>query len=458
MLAHDDERPSRAALLYLAHAGAPPGVSLAVDEADEMLGHLLRAHHGSIDCALVGYFQTGLMAADQLARLVEWLPEDEPRVLDFASGFGRVTRFVAAAAGGARLTVSDIDPAAVAFQQRHLGVRGRLSAADPAGLDGFGSYELVFVASLLSHLPAARFDAWLAWLLARRAPGGALAFSVHGAETLPAGRSLDASGYYFEPVSETRRLAGDEYGSTWVDERFVAAALDRAGGGELGWRRFPRALWHSQDLYVVAEPALLERPDLELDPPPQGHLDHCHPVSARRLRIGGWALGAAGGRQPVEVRVSLGGEPLATAVPAGPRPDAAAELGPAAARAGWSLEVETPRRLAPDDLVAVTAHSAGHRPYAIFAGSLEVANLYLGVAGARRRGERLRDRGERQAAELGGLRRALADEGRRVAELDAAVHRLGWERHVLAERLAAVERSRAWRLRRFLRRLTGRRV
>ena len=105
----------------------------------------------------------------------------------------------------------------------------------------------------------------------------------------------------------------------------------------------------------------------------------------------------------------------------------------------------------PADLIVVTARSP--RGLAVIhAGRLETANLYLDL----KRGVSVRDERERALAELRGVRAALAAESRRVAELDAAVHRLGWEKHALEQRLAAMRASRFWRLRAAWFRLTGR--
>ena len=77
-------------------------------------------------------------------------------------------------------------------------------------------FDVIFVASLFSHLPERRFVPWLRWLYRRLAPGGVLVVSTHGPESLLPGRALPAGGFHFETLSESRRLTGDEYGSTWV--------------------------------------------------------------------------------------------------------------------------------------------------------------------------------------------------------------------------------------------------
>jgi hypothetical protein len=167
--------------------------------------------------------------------------------------------------------------------------------------------------------------------------------------------------------------------------------------------------------------------------------------------IAGWAAERDAAGAEVRVTVALNGATAAEVEPALPRPDARPELGAAAERAGWALRLEAAEPFSPADLIVVTARSPRGLSV-IHAGRLETANLYLDLM----RAEPLRGEHERALAELRGVRAALADESRRVAELDAAVHRLGWEKHALEQRIAAMRASRFWRLREAWFRLTGR--
>jgi SAM-dependent methyltransferase len=451
-LAHSAARPHPAVVAYLDAIGRPE-VPLAIDGRDEMLASLLHAHCGSIEAALVGYFQTGWMAAELLRRVLRWRFGDRGavRVLDFASGYGRMTRHLHAERDRVRLTVADIEPEAVAFQRRELGVEGFVSTADPDDLAVDERFDVIFVASLFSHLPERRFVPWLRWLYRRLAPGGVLVVSTHGPESLLPGRALPAGGFHFETLSESRRLTGDEYGSTWVSAEFMARAIAEAAGDDASHRCFPATLWHAQDLYVVVPEPAADFSQLALHPGPRGYLDACHFESPERLMIAGWAADRDAAAGEVRVGVALNGAVAAEVTPALPRPEARAELGAAAERAGWALRLEAAEPFSPADLIVVTARSP--RGLAVIhAGRLETANLYLDLM----RGASVRDERERALAELRGVRAALAAESRRVAELDAAVHRLGWEKHALEQRLAAMRRSRFWRLRDAWFRLTGR--
>src|SRR5262249_4731824 len=97
------QEPSAAATSPLVRAllddlGIPAGgVELAVDPGDEMLAFLVAQHAGDRERALYSYFQSGASIAGALAQVLRWRfgePGRIVRLLDFASGYGRVTRFL----------------------------------------------------------------------------------------------------------------------------------------------------------------------------------------------------------------------------------------------------------------------------------------------------------------------------------------------------------------------------
>lgn len=456
-LAHSERQPNRAVAAFLDAVGRP-GVPLAIDAGDEMLGQLLATHHGSVDVGLVGYFRTGWMAAEALERALRWrFGESAPiRLLDFASGYGRVTRFLVPERDRLAITVADVDPDAVEFQRRTFAVDGLVTTHSPQSLDlespGTGTrtgsldtgatFDAIFVASLFSHLPEATFTPWLGSLYRRLAPGGILVLSTHGVETLLPGREMPAGGHFFDQVKVARRLEPGDYGSTWVSEEFVSRAIREVSGGCASYRRFPRALWHSQDLYVIVPEGGADLSELSLAGGPEGYLYSCYPETPTRLAIAGWAADRAAPGRGVEIAVALNGRTVATVESSRPFPDARPDLGEAADRAAWELRIDLDRPLSPaDDMLVVSARSEIGASV-LHAGTVEVTSLYLNLARARREIEALRS--ERDGAFS------------RHDELDAAVRRLGWEKHLLEERIAAMRRSRFWRLREGWFRLTGR--
>lgn len=427
-LAYDEAVLDPAAEAVLAAAGwADAGLVRDVPAADEMLSWAQDHRAGSREQALVTYFNGGLMAARVVEAVLAWRfgAEGRPRVLDFASGWGRVTRFLVRRRPAADLTVSDVDATATDWQRRRFGVAGFASAERPADLACDDRFDAVVCLSLFSHLPEASFHAWLERLIDLVAPGGLLLFSVHGESELPPGRTMPPSGIHFEAVSESERLDKASYGSAWVSEGFVAAALAGLGRPGLAWRRFPRGLWHFQDLYLVlpdggADPAGCELPD-----EPRGALDGWGRRPTGEAELSGWAASARGPARRVEVW--LGERRVGVAATGTPRRDVADLLGERARRSGWSATLARADAARSGEVLLVVAEGADGTRGVVHAATLGATAQRIEMANA--------------------LAAAEAERRRQVEERDRRLIDLGWEAEVLRRRLAAVEASRFWKLR-----------
>jgi len=151
-------------------------------------------------------------------------------VLEFASGFGRFTRHLAAVLPG-RVTCSDIMPGAMAFAREQFGVRTLDSAMTPEQIEFPERYELIFVLSLFTHLPVAVWGRWLKALAGALEPGGVLLLSVHNeAYAHDLGCEFDADGVCFLPSSESSDLEPAQYGTTLTTRRVVEHQIERALG------------------------------------------------------------------------------------------------------------------------------------------------------------------------------------------------------------------------------------
>ena len=128
-----------------------------------------------------------------------------------------------------------------------------LSTSDPDELESPDTFDLVFVASLFTHLPDQTFAKWLAKLWTLVAPGGVLVFSVHDEAINRGGVPLE-DGFAFMPMSEVASLSVDEYGTTLTTAGLrPSAGLQEAIGTEAGHAiRLPRALCFEQDVWVVS--------------------------------------------------------------------------------------------------------------------------------------------------------------------------------------------------------------
>lgn len=325
---------------------AGEGLETRIHPRDEMYGFELAAPHRTPDIAAIRYFGAGRSIARTVGELSDWRFGGLARVgalLDFASGWGRTTRFLVRSLDPSRITVAEIDADAVRFQAETFGVRGAVSAHGPEDLPLVGPFDVVLAVSLFSHLPEGRFEAWLGRLWSLVAPGGLLAFSTHGERVMPESVRMPPSGLAFAPRSETARLPVEEYGTTWVTPEFVRrAAAAVAPGGRLVFRA--DGLSGAQDLCVLARSPLLSG-DPPLSRDPMGALEWAA-VEGGVVTARGWAQGDADERPP-DVRLYVGSALAKTS----------AGEGPPGSRRDWAFAFPT-AGIPPDRVIRIEAESA----------------------------------------------------------------------------------------------------
>jgi len=228
-------------LVVALHLGVlDTGVDLNVSARDEMFNVFFYGRGESRDLALHMYLESGKRIWNTLRQILEWHFGDLAKLsslLDFASGYGRVSRFIASDVGPERVWISEIDPEAVRFQQETFGVHGLLTTSLPEEFVPGRQFDCILVSSLFTHLPERRFLGWLERLLSLVKEGGLLAFSVH--DTCLFAEAGEAP-IVFRESSESGSLKTSEYGSTWVTESYVRESLAKlAPEGGLQVRRLP---------------------------------------------------------------------------------------------------------------------------------------------------------------------------------------------------------------------------
>ena len=334
----------------------PPPFNAEIAGDDEMLLYALSAMKTQ-DLARAEYFRQGAEINDVIQQLLNWkYPQDKEniRFLDFASGYGRVTRFLVTNLPASNVWVSDIHAEAVAFQQRTFGVRGFTSYSDPRELDCALRFDVIFVGSLFTHLPAERFRQWLKRLFDLLEPSGVLAFSVHGEDLR---QDIPETGILFVPVSESRTLKTSEYGATTVTEAFVRSMIEAAAGPGRRYRRLIRAMCDEHDIYIVCRDDRETFATLRFRRAPLGCVDWLKVSRNGKVELGGWAgdLDSNFDVEVIEVRVD--GQFVTRTAPTLVRDDVArayqnVKLG----RAGWDCAFELATTL-PGALLEVKALS-----------------------------------------------------------------------------------------------------
>ena len=199
------------------------------------------------------YFEVGKTSArkvEQLAR--QYGAPPNPSVLEFASGYGCVTRHLKRAFPEAHITSCDIHEQANAFTEKEMGVATLSSSHAPEDFVCRQKFDAIFAISFFSHMPKSTWQKWLQALADQLLPRGLLIFTTHGEASLEIiGKvEIDDEGFWFAPSSEQHDLKSEEYGSTLTTFDYVYKQIKRTRGVHLV--SFDEAFWFGhQDAYVL---------------------------------------------------------------------------------------------------------------------------------------------------------------------------------------------------------------
>jgi len=351
---------------------ARPVVGTELHPACQMLAHSLRAHQDA-SMAVSQYFGIALQqyhtAAEIIRRLERTCPA--PAILDFACGYGRLLNLLIHDVPPDRIWASEIQPDAVSFAVEQFGVHGLLSSERPEDFEPGRSFDLIWVASLFSHLPPGLFQRWLQRLSGLLSPQGIMLFTVHDQALLPTDMEMPESGVLFIEGSENADLSTEIYGTTFVTEDYVRAAVSDVLGDRHSCMRLPRLINYEQDAYVIGGSP--NRDLTEFADVPRGlrgWLDERSIGQDGALHLAGWAA-SMDNDQPVRVEISLDGRPQPCQTGEA-RPRVAEVLGkPGLSHCGWSARIELPRDRSETYLRIIARNNRGQRAL-IHAGALDI--------------------------------------------------------------------------------------
>ena len=243
-------------VLAAARLATPLNAASAIHESDYILSYIIQHSSRSVERGPEGgleeYFEGGRKDALQVEALVSKLGlSTTSRILEFAAGFGRVTRHLT----HYQLTASDIHSEAVRFLADDIRVKAVPSAVDPGDFNPTDRFDFIFVLSLFSHLPDLLFGRWLSRLAQILTPGGYLMFTTHGdaaGQKVPALRdALDNEfGFGFLPYSDQADLSSEIYGSSIATPRYVADSVSRNTNAQI-ISFSAKSWWDLQDEWVI---------------------------------------------------------------------------------------------------------------------------------------------------------------------------------------------------------------
>lgn len=208
------------------------------------------------DLAVRYYFFDGRDSAERLRGVLAGLGVNAAgpfSLLEFASGYGCVSRHMRNVFPQIDLSSCDIHPQAISFLQGDLGCRAVQSNSVPELLEVDRTFDVVFALSFFSHMPRTTWLRWLQTLYQRVKPGGHLIFTTQGLTTAKlymGNPEIPADGFWFKAESEQKDLDTAEYGQTVVTEAFVNGQFRYLLGAKLV-RYEPAFWWTHQDMWVV---------------------------------------------------------------------------------------------------------------------------------------------------------------------------------------------------------------
>jgi SAM-dependent methyltransferase len=207
------------------------------------------------------YFSSGYGDADWIAMTIKRLLPNmqRPKVLEFAAGFGRVSRHLLHQAPNIDFTVSDIHPSAVQFAKETLGLTGFKSEARPEQLILPARYDFIFTLSFFSHMPDSTFGAWLALLYSALNEGGLLLFTTHGEVSMRKYTHLADSydpetgcGFTLAGSDQIDIEEGESYGSAATDFEYVLRRIRKTPAYINSYRS--GQWWGHQDEWIIQKP------------------------------------------------------------------------------------------------------------------------------------------------------------------------------------------------------------
>ncbi|MEG4234878.1 methyltransferase domain-containing protein [Microcoleus sp. Pol11C3] len=327
-------------------------------EDDEMYLFSLSNVKDDRDRAFVRYYAIGRRILDTVKQVVEWhfgSFENVPSFLDFACGYGRFTRFLIQEMAPEKIWVSDIYANAVKFQTEYLGVSGIVSTGKPENYLIDRKFDCILANSFFSHMPERTFTSWLQNLYDLLTKDGILMFSVHDESLLESHVEMPAKGILFSADSESQSLDKEEYGTTYVTEKFVREIVDRVSGGKAFVHRIEKGICRFQDLYVVTNQLNREFSSLKFSHHPEGYVDVAALTTKDNLYLEGWAADVNKEGRIEEVQVLVNGELVERCEPFYNRSDVAGYFKTdAALQSGWRCYLPK-NTVTPQDVLIVKA-------------------------------------------------------------------------------------------------------
>jgi len=247
------------------------------------------------------YFDLGRRALELVKFSAELCHKPHyPDILDLPCGHGRVLRWLRAYYHYANITACDLDRDGVDFCRDHFRAKPMYSETDLRQLPFQAQFDLIWVGSLLTHLPQARWLTALDCLVNWTREDGVLIFTTQGrtmSSLLAQGREDIAANIDLPPLFEKFHQTGfsyqryvesspeEDYGLTLTSPEWVTGTLQRYPNVII--RAYLEEAWGLQDVVIVYKKAghfvpVLGGPEMNRAAPPA--------APARKYGLVDWLL------------------------------------------------------------------------------------------------------------------------------------------------------------------------
>lgn len=220
----------------------------------------LRSRVVAVDCTIEQFLEGGAMTVADVERSLASIGcpiATMKTALDFGCGCGRVILAARQAWPHLELHGSDVDGDAIAWCHENI-PGGHFVRNEPMPPLPYadGTFDLIWVASVFTHLDEARQDAWLAELRRVLRPDGVLLASVQGTSMWeglpkPVVQQIRANGFLFVRTGADAGIHAEWYQAAWHTEEYVRRH----------WSHFfdvrgyvPQGLNGIQDMVIAVKP------------------------------------------------------------------------------------------------------------------------------------------------------------------------------------------------------------
>lgn len=209
------------------------------------------------------YFDLGRRALELIQFSAELCDKPHyPEILDLPCGHGRVLRWLRAHYGYATITACDLERDGVDFCARQFGAKPVYSTPDLRELSFDRQFDLIWVGSLVTHLPQDRWLATLDCLVRWVRAYGVVVFTTQGrnvssllargrrniAETIDKSALLEEyarTGFAYQRYAETK----EDYGMALTSPEWLMRTLQRYP--DVIMRAYLEEAWGMQDVVIL---------------------------------------------------------------------------------------------------------------------------------------------------------------------------------------------------------------